>query len=279
MKNGGNAARLIVFMAMFFCFINSSRLCAAEDTPYIPTVENGSLTIAETPRQVASVLLMAAMLTVLTLSPSILIMTTCFTRIVIIMGFLRRALATQQLPPNPVVMGMALFLTLFIMQPTWEESWKNGLGPYLRGDLVEGELMTQEEAYTRTMAPVRMFMFNCLEENEGRDEIEIFMNISGREVTEDTTLTREMVPTHVLIPAFITSELKRSFWMGFLIYLPFLVIDMVISSVLMSMGMMMLPPVMISLPFKVILFVLVDGWNLLVEGIVISFPSFMGSGG
>jgi flagellar biosynthetic protein FliP len=248
---------------------------SAENIPYIPTVENGSITGAETPRQVASVLQVAALLTILTLSPSILIMTTCFTRVVIIMGFLRRALATQQLPPNPVVMGMALFLTLFIMQPTWDAAWQNGLSPYLNGELIDGIPMSQEQAFEKTMAPVRMFMFRCLEENEGRDEIEIFMNISGREVTEETALTRSMVPNHVLIPAFITSELKRAFWMGFLIYLPFLVIDMVISSVLMSMGMMMLPPVMISLPFKIILFVLVDGWNLLVEGIVLSFPNFL----
>jgi flagellar biosynthetic protein FliP len=135
--------------------------------------------------------------------------------------------------------------------------------------------MTQEEALEKTMGPVREFMFRCLEENGAREEVETFMTISGREANEGTEITEDMVPTHVLIPAFVASELKRSFWMGFLLYLPFLVLDMVISSVLMSMGMMMLPPVMISLPFKIILFVLVDGWNLLVKGLVLSFPQGM----
>jgi flagellar biosynthetic protein FliP len=200
-------------------------------------------------------------------------MTTCFTRIAIVFGFLRRALATQQLPPNSVIMGMALFLTFYVMTPTWEKCWENGLGPFLKGDLIEGRPITQEEAFEKTMAPIRMFMFMCLEENNARDELELFIRISGDELPENATITRDMVSNTVLIPAFITSELKRSFWMGFLIYLPFLVIDMVISSVLMSMGMMMLPPVMISLPFKIILFVLVDGWNLLIEGLVLSFPA------
>ncbi|MBN1257352.1 MAG: flagellar type III secretion system pore protein FliP [Planctomycetes bacterium] len=234
--------------------------------------------MAESPRQVATVLVTVAMLTILTLSPSILIMTTCFTRIVIVFGFLRRALATQQLPPNPVIMGLALFLTLFIMFPTWEQSWEVGLGPYIRGELDPdtGEPLSQDVAFTRTMVPIREFMFRCLNENQGRPEIELFMGISGRELTADTDLTKEMVPSHVLVPAFVTSELKRAFWMGFLLYLPFLVVDMVISSVLMSMGMMMLPPVMISLPFKIILFVMVDGWNLLMRGMVLSFPAVGG---
>ena len=244
----------------------------ADAASFLPTVENGSLVPATSPTQVATVLKMVAMLTVLTLAPGILIMTTCFTRIVIVFGFLRRALGTQQLPPNPIVMGMALFLTMFVMHGTWERSWTEGLGPFMRGNLVDGQPMTQEEAFQRTMGPVREFMFRCLEENNARDEVETFMNISGRVTNEGTELTREMVPTHVLIPAFVAGELKRSFWMGFLLYLPFLVVDMVISSVLMSMGMMMLPPVMISLPFKIILFVLVDGWNLLVQGLVLSFP-------
>jgi flagellar biosynthetic protein FliP len=251
----------------------SSYSVAAEEIPIIPTIENGSIAPARTPAQVASVLQIAALLTIITISPSILIMTTCFTRIAIVFGFLRRALATQQLPPNSVIMGMALFLTFYVMTPTWEKCWENGLGPFLKGDLIEGRPITQEEAFENTMAPIRMFMFKCLEENNARDELELFIRISGDDLPENATITRDMVSNTVLIPTFITSELKRSFWMGFLIYLPFLVIDMVISSVLMSMGMMMLPPVMISLPFKIILFVLVDGWNLLIEGLVLSFPA------
>jgi flagellar biosynthetic protein FliP len=241
----------------------------------VPTVRNGSLATAESPRQVATVLVTVAMLTFLTLSPSVLIMTTCFTRIVIVMGFLRRALATQQLPPNPVIMGMALFLTVFVMYPTWEIAWQSGLHPYIEGaiDQETGEPLSTEAAFERTLAPVRVFMFRCLNENGGREEVETFLAISGREVAVNEDLTREKIPTHVLVPAFVTSELKRAFWMGFMLYLPFLVVDMVISSVLMSMGMMMLPPVMISLPFKVILFVMVDGWNLLMKGLVLSFPA------
>jgi flagellar biosynthetic protein FliP len=224
---------------------------------------------------VATVLVTVAMLTLLTLAPSVLIMTTCFTRIVIVFGFLRRALATQQLPPNPIMMGMALFLTIFVMYPTWETSWREGIAPYINGEVdpQTGEPMTQETALRRTLAPVRVFMLRCLNENGGRHEVETFMVISGRQLPENGNLTGEMIPTHVLIPSFITSELKRAFWMGFLLYLPFLIVDMIISSVLMSMGMMMLPPVMISLPFKVILFVMVDGWGLLMKGLVLSFPA------
>ncbi|MFH0911903.1 MAG: flagellar type III secretion system pore protein FliP [Planctomycetota bacterium] len=254
------------------CLGMGGRAFGGEEAVYLPTVENGSLVPANSPEKVATVLQTIALLTILTLAPSILVMTTCFTRIVIVFGFLRRALATQQLPPNPIVMGLALLLTLFIMYPTWEAAWRDGLGPYLGGELVEGRPMNQGEALERTLAPVRHFMFRCLEENNGRDELETFMIISGRPVTQAEVLTHANVPTHVLIPAFVTSELKRAFWMGFLLYLPFLVVDMVVSSVLMSMGMMMLPPVMISLPFKIILFVLVDGWDLLVRGLVSSFP-------
>jgi len=268
----GKRAILLAIFTFPFLFGSGQPSALAAEMPMLPTVEDGSIVPAESPRQVASVLLVAALLTILTLSPSILIMTTCFTRIVIVFGFLRRALATQSLPPNPVMMGMALFLSFFIMQPTWEAAWQQGIGPYLRGETVGGEPMSQQEAFARTMQPVRSFMFACLEDNEGREEVILFLRVSGREVDDAEELTRAMVPSTVLVPAFITSELKRAFWMGFLLYLPFLVIDMVISSVLMSMGMMMLPPVMISLPFKIILFVLADGWNLLVEGLVLSFP-------
>ncbi len=275
---GGRArsARLLGLGLILGCLVLGAHghAAAAEPQALLPTVGAEGLEPARRPEQVATVLQVVALLTVLTLSPSILIMTTCFTRIVIVFGFLRRALATQQLPPNPVIMGMALLLTFFIMYPSWEQAWHDGLGPYLRGELVNGQPMTQEEAFDRTLAPVRHFMFRCLEDNRGRAEIETFLTIAGRQVGPDEVITRETVPTHVLVPAFVTAELKRAFWMGFLLYLPFLVVDMVISSVLMSMGMMMLPPVMISLPFKVILFVLVDGWDLLVRGLAVSFPMF-----
>jgi len=242
---------------------------------FLPFVKDGTLARAETPQQVATVLQTAAFLTIITLAPGILILTTCFTRIVIVLSFLRRALSTQTLPPDQVLVGLALFLTLFIMAPTWETAWKDGLQPYLEGqrDAETGRPMGQEEMFRRILAPQRDFMFACLEANRGNEELYFFLGVSGRPTGEDGSLRREDIPTHILIPAFITSELKRSFWMGFLLYLPFLVLDMVISAVVMAMGMMMLPPVMISLPFKIILFVLVDGWRLVMEGLVVSFPS------
>lgn len=257
---------------------------------YLPTWENGGLAPAKTPEQVASVLQVVALLTFLTLAPSLLILMTCFTRIVIVLGFLRRALATQTVPPDQVIVGLSLFLTFFIMAPTWEMAWKDGLRPYLNGeiDTATGRRMTQEEAFYRMLAPQRRFMQACLEANEGTDEVLFFMEISGRKKVEGTQvlfldekgawvplseLRMRDIPTLVLIPAYLTSELKRSFWMGFLLYVPFLVLDMVIASILMGMGMMMLPPVMISLPFKIILFVLVDGWNLVMKGLLTSFPA------
>jgi flagellar biosynthetic protein FliP len=197
------------------------------------------------------------------------------------MGFVRRALATQTLPPDQVMVGLSLFLTFFIMWPTWKSSWEDGLRPYLNGEEVaigdtgERRKLEQPEAFERALAPHRAFMFACLEGNYGRDELYFFLGMSGTTVTpeNENSLMRADVPTTVLVPAFVTAELRRAFWMGFLLYLPFLILDIVISSILMSMGMMMLPPVMISLPFKIVLFVMVDGWRILMEGLVTSFPA------
>ena len=200
------------------------------------------------------------MLTVLTLAPAILVMTTSFTRIIVVFGFLRQAMATQQSPPNQVLVGLALFLTFFIMTPTYQRVYSEALQPYM-----EGEIETAEEALERGLAPVRDFMFSQLE-GHPRD-LALFIEIAGLERPN----TRDDVPTTVLIPAFIISELRIAFQIGFIIYIPFLIIDMVVASTLMAMGMMMLPPVFISLPFKIILFVLVDGWYLLVGSLVRSF--------
>lgn len=263
--------RCLVSAGIMLCAVSASAW--AGEFAVLPTVEDGALVPADTPERVAVVLQTLALLTILALAPSILIMTTCFTRIVVVFGFLRRALATQTLPPNQVVVGMSLFLTFFIMWPTWTDAWDNGLGPYLDGQQVNGAPMTQAEAFERTMAPVRDFMFRCLEDNNSRNELEIFMTLNNTPVPEDGTIIPSTVPTTVLMVSFMSSEMKRSFWMGFMLYLPFLIVDMVISSVLMAMGMMMLPPVMISLPFKIVLFVLADGWNLLVVGLVKSFPA------
>jgi flagellar biosynthetic protein FliP len=223
----------------------------------------------------------AIFLTIITLSPSILVMMTSFLRITVVMGFVRRSIATQSLPPDQVMMGLSLFLTFFIMWPTWKAAWNDGIAPYVNGERVEvapGEWrrLRQAEALERGMAPIRKFMFECLAANNGAEELYFFMGAAGLAdsvaLANQGRLMPQDVPTTVLIPAFVCSELKRAFWMGFLLYLPFLVLDVVISSILMSMGMMMLPPVMISLPFKIILFVLVDGWRLLFEGLVTSFP-------
>lgn len=193
------------------------------------------------------------LLTIISLAPSILVMLTSFTRIVIVMHFLRTALGTQTTPPNQVLIGLSLFLTLFIMAPTFNEINTVAVQPLARGDI------GYEEAFDLGMAPIREFMFDQMDGSE--KDLSLFLEIAGIDSVE----SRDDVPTRVLIPAFILSELRIAFTIGFLIYIPFLIIDMVVSSTLMSMGMMMLPPVQISMPFKLMLFVLVDGWGLLTQ--------------
>jgi flagellar biosynthetic protein FliP len=196
-------------------------------------------------------------LTLLTFVPVLVLTMTSFTRLVVVFSLLRNALGTQQAPPQQVIVGLALFLTFFVMQPVWTEIYETSLGPYIDGQIEE------REALERALGPMRAFM---LRETRNKD-LALFVGLSRI----DPPAGPSDVPTHVLIPAFITSELKTAFEISFLLYIPFLVIDMVVSSVLMSMGMMLLPPVMISLPFKLMLFVLADGWNLLVESLVRSF--------
>lgn len=212
------------------------------------------------PSQVASALEILALLTVLALAPSILVLTTSFTRVVVVLSFLRRALATQQLPPNQVVMGLALFLSAAIMAPTYTEVYHGALRPYL------DETIDQGTAFKRALVPVRAFMFRHTREKDLR----MFVSLDPK-LRERNDLKRSDIPTHALIPAFVLSELRLAFWMGFLLYLPFLVIDMVVASVLMGMGMLMLPPMMISVPFKLLLFVLVDGWYVVVGELLRGF--------
>lgn len=197
------------------------------------------------------------LLTVITLLPSILIMMTSFSRIVIILSFLRNAMGIQQAPPNTVLAGLALFLTLFIMSPTLKQINDQAYVPYKQ------EQITQGEALTRAAVPMKEFMLKQTE----KSSLNMFMEMSGQEKVAD----QRDLPMTVIIPSFMTSELKRAFLAGFLIYLPFLLIDMVTASILMSMGMVMLPPATISLPFKLLLFVTVDGWGLLFSSIVKSF--------
>lgn len=200
---------------------------------------------------------LVVLMTVLSLAPAILIVTTSFTRLIVVLSLLRSALGVQATPPNVVIISLALFLTAFIMAPTFEAAYENGIVP-----LIDEEI-NETEAFDRTVIPFKNFMLQHAREKD----ILLFMDLSATPETE----TPEDVPLQVLVPAFMISELKRAFEIGFLLFVPFIVIDMVVASILMSMGMMMLPPVMISLPFKLIFFVLVDGWNLVAKSLVESF--------
>ncbi|WP_188205818.1 flagellar type III secretion system pore protein FliP [Alkalibacillus aidingensis] len=209
------------------------------------------------PGNISTAVQLLILLTVLTLAPSILILMTSFTRIVIVLSFVRTSLATQQMPPNQVLIGLALFLTFFIMAPTFYEVNDQALQPLFN------EEITLEEAYDEASVPFKEFM----SQHTRQKDLALFLDYSGAEAPE----TIEDIPLTALVPAFAISELKTAFQMGFMIFIPFLVIDMAVASVLMSMGMMMLPPVMISLPFKVLLFVLVDGWYLITHSVLESF--------
>jgi flagellar biosynthetic protein FliP len=211
----------------------------------------------ESPKQVSSGVQLLVLLTVLSLAPSILILMTSFTRIVIVLSMIRNAIGTPQIPPTQVVIGLALLLTFFIMSPVYAQIDKEALQPFLNGEI------DQPTAFERAAAPLREFMFQQTREKD----LALFIEMSGQEQPE----TLEDIPTVVLLPAFVISELRTAFIMGFAIYVPFLVIDMVISSILLAMGMMMLPPSLISLPFKILLFVMVDGWYLIAKSLSMSF--------
>lgn len=200
---------------------------------------------------------LVALMTVLTLAPSLLLMVTCFTRLLVVFSILRTAMGTGSTPPNQVLVSLALFMTLFIMQPTMEKAWNQGMEPLIN------ESIDETEAFNRGIQPFREFM---AQHARPRD-VELFMDMGKIEPVDSISAT----PLRALIPAFMISELRRAFEIGFLIYVPFIIIDMVIASVLMSMGMMMLPPMMLSMPFKLIFFVLVDGWHLLVGSLVQSY--------
>jgi flagellar biosynthetic protein FliP len=195
--------------------------------------------------------------TVLSVAPAIIMMVTSFTRIVVVLGFLRQALGTQQTPPNMVMISLAMFLTAFVMAPTFEESWNQGIQPYMDGHIDEFE------AFEKAVKPVHGFMMKHVRPRD----LTLLMDLSKAKEVEKP----EDIPLKALVPAFMISELRRAFEMGFLLFLPFIIIDMVVGSILMSMGMMMIPPAMISLPFKLIFFVLVDGWYMVVGSLVQSF--------
>jgi flagellar biosynthetic protein FliP len=212
---------------------------------------------ASKPEDIATTLQILFLMTVLSLAPAIMILTTAFTRIIIVFHFLKQAIGTQQVPPAQVLVGLALFLTFFVMAPTWGKMNEAGLQPYLANKI------SFQDAYDRGVVPLREFMFR-----QTRDEdLALFVNMAKI----DKPQNRDAVPTYALIPAFAISEMRIGFQIGFVLFIPFLIIDMVVSSILMSMGMMMLPPMLISLPFKVLLFIMVDGWHLIVGSVVNSF--------
>lgn len=219
----------------------------------IPGVNFGT----DAPGDVSVTIQLLLMLTVLSLAPGILIMMTSFTRIIIVLSFVRTGLGTQSMPPNQVLVGLALFLTFFIMAPIFSEINETALQPYLEGET------TQEEALETAVIPMKQFMAQHTREKD----LALFFRYAGLEKPNSI----EEIPLTTLIPAFAISELKTAFQIGFVIFIPFLIIDMVVASTLMAMGMMMLPPVMISLPFKILLFVLVDGWYLIIESLLVSF--------
>jgi flagellar biosynthetic protein FliP len=238
----------------------TTELTAAPSPPVIPfidlTVRNPS-----TGQEVAFSLQLLLLLTVLSLAPSIIILMTSFLRVSIVLDFIKRALSLQQVPPNQVILGISLFLTIFIMWPTFAAIFDNAIRPMSAGEL------SVENAYYEAEAPLRIFMYSQMRNQTGRDNIRLFMSMRGL----DRPNTLADVPTYVLIPAFILNELTVAFKIGIMLFIPFIVIDMVVASALMSMGMIMLPPVMISMPFKLILFILVDGWSLLTSQMVRSF--------
>lgn len=221
----------------------------------LPSIQLG-MDDVEDPEKVSSALQILFLLTILTLAPSILILTTSFARIIIVLSFLRQAMGTQQTPPTQILIGLGLFLTLFVMGPTWNEINDKALQPFLN------EEISQTEALKKAEMPLKTFMLKQTREKD----LSLFIEISGENPT-----TNEEIDIRSLIPAFIISELKTAFQIGFLIYIPFLILDMVVASILLSMGMMMLPPVLISLPFKLMLFVMVDGWYLTVGSLMRSF--------
>jgi flagellar biosynthetic protein FliP len=222
----------------------------------VPTVSVGLGKVSK-PGDVSTVLQIFFMITILSIAPGLLIMTTSFTRVVVVLSFLRGAIGTQQAPSNQIVISLALFLTFYIMSPIWQQINTQAYQPYKAGQI------SQEVALEKAVFPVRKFMLSQVREKD----LALFLSLSKMPRPKNAN----DIPTLTIIPAFMISELQTAFQIGFLIYIPFLVVDMVVASVLMSMGMMMLPPVMISLPFKILLFVLVDGWALVIGSIVKSF--------
>jgi len=218
------------------------------------------------PQGLSSTLQVMLLLTVISLAPAVLLMTTCFVRIIVVLGLLRQALGTQQLPPTQVITSIAMFMTLLVMTPVWKSVYDNAVVPYTAKEI------TLEQAWDAGIKPVRQFMSQQIDRTGNKDDVWLFYKYLPKDTPRPENY--DDVPLQALLPAFMLSELKTSFLIGFQIYLPFLVLDIVIASVTISMGMLMLPPALISLPFKLLLFVLVDGWHLVVEMLLESFQPF-----
>jgi len=212
---------------------------------------------ATKPEDVSVTLQILFLMTILSLAPALLILTTAFTRIIIVLHFLKQAMGTPQMPPPQVLLGLAMFLTFFVMAPVWNKVNTEALQPYLQSK------MTMNDAYDKGVVPLREFMFKQTRE----EDLALFVKMANLEKPKN----RSEIPIHVLIPAFAISELRIGFQIGLVLFVPFLIIDMVVASILMSMGMMMLPPAMISMPFKILLFILVDGWHLVIGSLIASF--------
>ena len=246
----------LIFPLSVFMFFGSVLVSTEAWAIFLPTIQIGGEDVDE-PEKVSSALQILILLTILTLAPSILIMTTSFSRIIIVLSFLRQAMGTQQTPPTQVLIGLGLYLTLFVMSPIWSEVNERALKPYL------AEEMSQLEALKQAETPIKKFMLRQTREKD----LALFIHLGN----ENKVNHAEEASMQTIIPAFIISELKTAFQIGFLIYIPFLILDMVVASILLSMGMMMLPPGLISLPFKLMLFVMVDGWYLTVGSLMKSF--------
>lgn len=250
--------KIFLLILYSFIFLGTEQLSAQGQTTTIPfpkiDLGIGTATKGE---DVSVTLQILLLMTVLSLAPSLVIMTTSYLRIIIVFHFLKSALGTQQMPPSQLLAGIALFITFFIMAPTWSKVNDQALQPLMDNKI------TVKEAYDKGIEPIREFMFR----NTRDEDMELFVSLSQMPRPQN----RNDVSTYILIPAFVLSELRVGFIIGFFLFIPFLMVDMIISSILMSMGMMMMPPMMISLPFKILLFILVDGWNLIVGSLVRSF--------
>ncbi len=259
LKMTSRKKHIIIFGLMAVLALASAG-CASQGTIAAPSIELGAqIGTSSDPQVVGTELQIMLLLTVLSLAPALLVMVTAFTRIVIVLSFVRSALALPQIPPNQVLIGLALFLTFYVMAPTWNQVNQDALQPYLNNQI------DQQTAYERGIVPVREFLFKQTRERD----LALFAKMAKLSRPEN----QNDIPTYVLVPAFVISELKTAFQMGVLIFIPFLVLDIIIASALMSMGMIMLPPSLVSMPFKLLLFVMVDGWHLVVRSLITSFGS------